>query len=354
MKCFLHRIGKHIEWSHPLLEHKNLLSIGWADIAVLPDFISGHQNDWTKVPETVAEYCQKQGDVTSRSRFALQRFLEMDTGDQVIVPTWGAFHIYEIENDERLVPKQIEDDLKGLESWYGNRATINKEHRITVVEDEEQQIDLGFFRRVKCIERQIPRDGFADAALTSRMKVRQTNVEITDLRDKIKDAHNRYKDKRPINLRYQLLKKCESGVQETIWEMLNNDEFENLIAKYFEQRGAITDKPAKNKPGKGDADIIATFESLKLIVYVQAKRHEGETDSWAVDQIQQYVDGKNGSGADDEYTKILWVVSNAKEFSEDCKEKAKRDGSGKGVRLIDGIEFAQMLLDTGFEHLDES
>ncbi len=38
--------------------------------------------------------------------------------------------------------------------------------------------------------------------------------------------------------------------------------------------------PAKNKPGKkdgADADIIAEFENIKHIIYIQAKHHEGES-----------------------------------------------------------------------------
>lgn len=353
MNYYLHRIGNHIEWSHPLLEHRSLLSIGWADIAAsIPDFISKHQNNWTKVPETVAERWQDWGwGAPPRQRFGLKRFLEMEQDDYVIVPTWGAFHIYEVADNARLVPAQIKDDLKGLENWHGKSATI-LDHYITVEDEKQQTLDLGFFRRVKAIARDIPRDGYADSKLTSRMKVRQANVKITALRESIELALTRHRENRPINLRRQLLEKCASGVRDTILEMLTPDRFEELIAQYFKQSGASTDIPAKNEPDKeGDADIIATFESLKLIVYVQAKQHDGETNSWAVDQIQQYVDGKSDSGTDDEYTKMLWVISTAEKFSDDCKEKAKRAGSGKGVRLINGIEFAQMLLDTGIEHL---
>lgn len=39
----------------------------------------------------------------------------MNFGDRVIVPTWGAFHVYEIATDERLVPADIDGDLNGLE-----------------------------------------------------------------------------------------------------------------------------------------------------------------------------------------------------------------------------------------------
>ena len=38
MKYYLHRINNHPEWSHPLLDRRKLLSIGWADFGSQPDF----------------------------------------------------------------------------------------------------------------------------------------------------------------------------------------------------------------------------------------------------------------------------------------------------------------------------
>ena len=106
--------------------------------------------------------------------------------------------------------------------------------------------------------------------------------------------------------------------------------------------------PAKNAGDKeGDADIIATFESLKLIVYVQAKCHDGETAGWAVEQVRRFVEYQSDNGEDDDFTRLSWVVSTAETFSVDCYEKAR---CGR-VRLVDGLEFAEMLLDVGIENL---
>ncbi|MCY4303349.1 MAG: restriction endonuclease, partial [Aestuariivita sp.] len=278
---------------------------------------------------------------------SLKRFLEMEQGDRVIIPIWGAFHIYEIQDNSRLNPIQIEDELKGLKSWDGNGAVIQEGYI-----NDGSVVDLGFFRRVRVIATAISRNDYAAAALTSRLKVRQTNVEITDFKESIENAYDHYKRKRPINLRSQLLEKCTSVMRETILDISSPDKLENLINLYFEQCGANTDKPKKNSDNEGDADIIATFESLKLIVYVQAKFHDHETNAWAVDQIQQYVDSEIANGNDDEYTRMLWVISTAEKFSNDCQKKAKHSGSRKGVRLIDGIEFSQMLLDKGIEYLE--
>ena len=285
-----------MEWSYPLLDGRCLLSIGWADFGCLPDFVLKHQDDWSKVSRTIEDEWGK-----IRSRFGLQRFLEMEQGDRVVIPTWGAFHVYNVADNVRLVPAQIENDLKDLKSWQDKGAVI----RDGYIEEQDERVNLGFFRRVEPIARAIPRDGYADAALTSRMKVRQTNVEITDLRCSVENAVRRYEEKRPINLRRLVLDRCALEVRNTILAMQTPEQFEKLIERYFERQGASADIPAKNKSDKeGDADIVATFESLKLIIYVQAKRHDGETDKWAVEQIQHYTKNESGDVADDEFTRI--------------------------------------------------
>ena len=87
----------------------------------------------------------------------------------------------------------------------------------------------------------------------------------------------------------------------------------------------------------------------ELIHYVQAKKHQGETSQWALNQINDYISHKEES-SDDGYTKIGWVVSTAKSFSNNCEEKAKI----AGVQLINGLQFAQMLLEIGIGDLDSA
>ena len=352
MKYYLHRISHELRWSDPLLKEKNLLSIGWAGFAA-SDYWSPEPQDMSHIPQNVGIYCEEQGWRISRSRFGLQRFLQMREGDRVVVPTWGAFHVYEVTDDECLVARDIEQELRNLKSWSGKCAFVEGEYlkesngkkdKTTTVD-----VDLGFFRRVKKIQREISRAGYADAALTSRMKVRQTNVEITKLSASIDKAIEAFKKERPINLREIVLKECATHVRTAILEKLNPDKFESLIKLFFEHQGASAIIPSKKEKDKqGDADVIATFELLKLIVYVQAKHHEGETDRWAVEQIESYRDNKIEAMTGDEYSRTAWVISTAESFSEGCENLAKREN----VRLIDGIKFAELLLDAGIEQLD--
>ena len=175
-----------MEWSYPLLEQRNLLSIGYSDFGAEPTFVSIHQDDWSRVAVTVENRWGK-----GRQRFYLQRFLEMEQSDRVVIPTWGAFHVCEIADNERLVPTQIEDELKGLRNWQNNCAVI-REGYMKTLDENDTSVDLGFFRRVKRVGFDIPREGYADAALTSRMKVRQANVKITDLSESVEDAISRH------------------------------------------------------------------------------------------------------------------------------------------------------------------
>ena len=271
----------------------------------------------------------------------------MAQGDRVVVPTWGAFHVYTVTDDARLAPRHIQPDLQNLQSWHGKSAVVTDEGYIEE-SDPPGILDLGFFRRVEPVKRDIPRQGYADAALTRRLKVRQANVEVSDLRESIETALERYEEKRPVNLRDQVLERCAGEVRETVLDSLAPGQFEELIRDYFRQQGAVAYIPAKNQRDReGDADVVATFESLKLIIYVQAKLHDGTTDGWAVKQIKEYAEGKEGNGADDGYVRLPWVISTAERFSVDCLEAARRGQ----VRLVDGDEFAKMLLDSGIQQL---
>ncbi len=118
---------------------------------------------------------------------------------------------------------------------------------------------------------------------------------------------------------------CTDKVLELITEKLDPARLEKLIEWYFKRIGASSvDPPAKNESGKeGDADIVATFEPIKTIIYVQAKHHVGTTDAWAVEQIASYVENKE-LGREDGYTRIPWVISTALNFSTECRDKAKR------------------------------
>ena len=121
-----------------------------------------------------------------------------------------------------------------------------------------------------------------------------------------------------------------------------------MVKWYFERLGASAEIPARNERGAvGDADIVATFEPIRTIIYAQVKSHVGVTDHWAVDQITRYVENKEELEGDDGYTRIPWVISTSCDFTSDCREQAKRHQ----VYLVDGNELATRMVEVGLVDL---
>lgn len=343
-RYWLHRISHCQETSRPLLE-EGFLTIGFSDFSN-PDFLSYGWSDFN-------DEFQEQWGYLPRSRHFLWRFLhEMSQGDFGIVPGEGTFSVYEIEGDAEPIGNIPAFDLK---TWTGD--TVEKREGLLYAQDE--LIDLGFFRRIKLhhIEdengpeaRDISRDEYADNALTRRLKYQGTNADISDLENSIRRSLAHYRDQKPLNLHSRIVEEMTERILDLIREELTPDKFESLIKWYFRRIGASEIYiPPKNESDKaGDADVIATFEPIKTIIYVQAKLHEkgSKTDEWAVEQIREYVDYKDTE--DDGYSKVSWVVSTCDGFTECCQNMA----NSHRVTLIDGQEFARMLIHAGIEGLD--
>ena len=120
-----------------------------------------------------------------------------------------------------------------------------------------------------------------------------------------------------------------------------------MVRWYLRSLGAKVDTPSKNesKTEDGDADAVGYFDNIKTAIMVQVKKHkkDSETDDWAVQQIRAFKANHNYG----DYFTQMWVISSSRNFS----ENAIRMAEDEGVRLIDGIEFAKMILDTGLEGL---
>lgn len=338
-KIWLHRISHHAEASYPLLE-KGFLTIGFSDLMNEGFLVNTQSGDWAGFEAAILE---EWGEYP-RTRHNLWRFVaEMQIGDWVLVPSWGTFSIYRVDGEASLI-SQV--DAQGLPVWNNESLTVNE----CGVFIGERSLDLGFFRNVSAIELNVSRYDFADSALTSRMKIRTTNANITDLRSSVENAIESYRAKRPINLHSQILDASRDAVLNLIKTQLNPDKFERLIKWFFEGVGATNvDIPAKNESGKqGDADVVATFDHMRTVYCVQVKLHSGETNSWAVQQIKDFTGQRDRM--DDGYTKIGWVVTSAPSFSEECIELAKVNSIG----LFTGPDLARMILEAGIKDLDNA
>jgi predicted Mrr-cat superfamily restriction endonuclease len=312
------------------------LSIGWA-------YLSSPEN-LEHIQES-REAFEKLFPKKYRNRNNLWRFInEMKPGDMVVVPRPYKFAVCKIVDDEILTARGMPTNL--LIDWNKKRLSLGQDGWIHNINGD--RVDLGFFRKIEIIQDNIPRDRFASAKLQSRMKIRQTNASIDDLKANVNDSIERFKEKKPLNLKAEILEEASSIVLDKISKITGSDRFEELVEWYLRSLGARVETPSKNDTpsGEGDADRVAYFERINHTIMVQVKKHDSETktDDWAVCQIEAF---RNNHDYDD-WSTSLWVISSAGGFSEAARKKAQE----ANVRLIDGNEFAKMILEKGIGTLD--
>lgn len=344
-KYWLHRItgGENASaFSYPLLFKHNILSIGWSVLSndkFVKDSIS-------KGEDAINDALEAKDWGKPRGRWSLWRFIhEMKKGDVVLVPTYGGlFSVFEISSDKVYSNESIDKSL--LVDDYGN-GIINSKDGFIHTHDNET-VDIGFYREVSPIETDIPRNGYADQALTSRMKIRQTNADITDICDSVINAIAAFRQNKPINIKERIMEKSAPEILNLIKQLADDTKFEELVGHYLKSIGAddiITPSKNGSATDKGDADKIAVFENIKTIIMVQIKKHEGITDQWAIQQIKTFRENLH---YDDDYSTQMWIISTCDDYS----EEAKKEAESVGVRLINGIEFCKMILNTGLKGLD--
>ncbi len=344
MNTWLHRISHGYEVAKPLLD-QNYLTIGFSDYVKV--FLTYGGNKKTVQDRFDFDIESIYGS-NFRPRHNLKKFLfEFEVGDQVVVPLWGAFSVFKIVETAKSLTSLPKEMLNKMTA----NVFIDDEGLLSIKRNDSDiaEIDLGFMIRVEPIKLNIPRDGYCSAALISRMKIRQATANISDLEVDVLDAINRAYTGNQIDFHLEAIQAIRDDLIRTILDKLNDRDFEKLVQWYMKKIGATeTVIPAKNEPGKydgADADVIATFELLKCIIYVQVKHHDGSTSDWAVKQIVRYL--KQKDVPDDAYMRLTWVVTSA-EFSEVAKNEAQING----VRLIDRHEFAEMLIDVGLDGIN--
>lgn len=338
MNYWLHRISHLAELSYPLLD-KGFLTIGFSDFTQKEFIDKVIEDDWSYFNGQFQEMWGK----VPRTRHNLWRFLKFKKGDIVIVPSWGTFFVCEIIDEKPLlINETYSDDLK---TWGDKKVTTDGTYLIS---ENGKAYDLGFARKVKIHHKNISRAKFADAKLTSRMKIRQTNGSINDLKKSVEKSIANYIENRPIHLHSIIVEKTANLVLDAIKTELNPDKFEKLVRTYFKTIGANeVSIPAKNERDKeGDADIVAVFENIKLIIYIQAKFHKGKINEWGTNQILDYKTNKES--IDDGYNKIAWVITSADSFNAEAEKIATENE----IQLIDGLEFSKMLLNAGINLLN--
>ena len=343
---WIHRISHFAEISYPLLDN-NYLSYGFSDFEN-DGFIEGVRGENGR--KYMEDQFKEEWGELPRTRNQLWNFIhEMKAGDWVLVPTYGEFSICELLDDEPIMIKDIKDVI--IKNWNGEEVHRDKEGYL--VNSDNIKIDLGFARRVKMIQKGISRYDYADGDLTSRLKVRQTNVRINDLQNSIHNALDGFLKNKPIRLRNEI-NEVVPKICQIIQTKLNPDKFEYLVKWFFERIGAssvIAPKNPSNKVDYEDVDVIATFDLLKTIYYVQVKHYQDKTGALGAKQISHLkeLDSLRDDRQDDGYTRVYWLLSSSEKFTEDCINFARE----RNVQLIDGRCFSSMLLDAGFLGLGE-
>ena len=337
MNTWLHRITGGINalpLSSALLD-KGYLSIGWSDFS-REEYLTKLKSGGSQFDKVFLDY----GWGLQHNRWNLWRFVvEMAPGDLVVVPRPYTFSVYKIDDEKVYTNESIVPAL--LIDWNGDKVTLGENG--CLYNKEGNVVDLGFYRHVTLVEKDIPRAGYADQALCSRMKIRQTNAKINDISGSVTDAIENFRNKKPLNLKASIQDSAAEIILKKIREIHNESKFEDLVGWYLESIGGKVQTPSKNESPTeaGDADKVAIFDKLGVAIMAQVKKHSGQTDSWAIEQINAYK--RNHSF--DEYTTILWVISSCDSFSEEAVQLAQESG----VKLIDGLTFSKMILDAGID-----
>ena len=338
---WLHRISNEWGVAKPLLE-KGYLTIGWQYLMsispTLRDCIVDRHGEGFEplMDELKAHY---------RSRWCLNRFARFMPGDTVVVPLYDkCFAIVEVENSAKSIldlPLEVVNEFKDVNLSVNGLTDISDSQSI-------RDIDIGFFVKIKTPVKIIPRS-FAEDKLQTRMKMRQTNASINDLAKEVDDAAKR---EAPVDVHEILVEETANAILGKIKKYVTADNFERVVKWYMERIGASTvyipPKNSSEKEDYADADVVAVFESLGVTIYIQVKKHDDKTDVWAVEQISKYDENQEKNSIDG-MTYIPWVVSTADDFKEEAKVKAVE----KGVKLINGKEFARMLAEVGVNGIDE-
>lgn len=338
---WLHRItgGENAsQFSYPLLFNHNLLSIGWCEFST-DEYLESFKKQGIAAIDRAIDEVWKEG-FRPKNRYNLYRFVcEMKKGDVVLVPTWGEFSLFEIIDDKILSNESVDRSLF-IDGEGGSVSFVDGFLRNA----DDKIVDLGFYRKVRPLFLGIPRMNYADNALYSRMKIRQTNADISDLSESVDSAVRNYKDNKPIDLKKEIVDETVDLILGKITKLSKDAQFERLVRWYFEVFGGNVETPSKNESPteEGDADVVAYFDNLKLAIMVQVKLHHDITGDWAVQQVEAF----NHNHKYGDYSTQMWVVSTCDDYSDDAKRLAEESD----VRLINGKEFCRMILDAGLKN----
>lgn len=211
----------------PLLKNERYLSIGWSFLST-DEYASDIQE--RGIDAINEAYAIQKADL-SPNRHSLKRFIhDMHAGDYVVVPFPGEFSVFEIA-DETILSNESNQELIMID-WNGNVVMRDGNE---LYNSKGEHIDLGFYRRVIPIEEHINRNDYAHDALKSRLRILQTNADISDLWEEIEDAIIAHKSQAPINVKGELLQNEVDDLQKLI-------SFNKILREYVNMDNPTVEK----------------------------------------------------------------------------------------------------------------
>lgn len=330
-----HRISYYEEVARPLLEGQGILTIGFSDANMNAGTLL---RDEATAQATMTEI----HDVFERRSASLFRFAEMRKGDWVIVPQPYAFSVYEVEDDVMASITQLPRDIVLPEG-----VTRTEADGWLATQAEPEGIDLGFYRKVKLVAKDILRDTCTENALVLRLKSRQTTLNVSDLEACLTQTVALHRQGLKPSLRRDALMKQREALTEFIDKRCTDAQFEELV-KWYCQRLLADDVriPSKQEcygaSGQkvGDIDVIAKFSLLNTTIAIQAKRYTGITGDWAVKQIVEACEDYCADPAHQDERVLRWVVSTSDDFDDAAKALADE----KEVMLFNKADFIDLLV----------
>lgn len=246
----------------------------------------------------------------------LWRFIrEMAEDDHIVVPHGGEFFVAKIAGPLIYRPEKTDDHS-------------------------------AFRRPVEWLNRAqpIPR-AKALAALQSRMKIRQTCADATDLVEEIQDALDLAGGGEERNFGVDLRSRLiEQAKREMTSGRMDSFGFERLLATLLRSLGAAEVRIVARSQDKG-ADIVATFSlagtfSFRLAVQAKHYRADPPVGAQVVDQLV--------SGMEAEQASLGWVATSGAFSPEAVERKAQlEEERGFQIELIDGDQLAAMIIEGG-------
>lgn len=322
----MHRISHEVKTSIKLLNDDNMLSIGWQIIVkegLANETIQqaqGEKADFIDYFEGLKNKLNNKY-FTRRKGYYLYNFLKLDKGDKVVIPMPIEGTITIVEVVDKPIP-------------YRKEAN-------------GEEVDIGFVVNVRKIAENIQRADYVIPELASKFKYRGSNLVLSSKDNTIIDSliSNFKKGKKSHsfdNHRENII----SIINQYLNDNVNDNQFEKIIEMYFEKIGADStyrrSKKYKNEKNEkiADVDVIAKFDALRTVVYVQVKHHKGFTNNHGLEQLHKF---EHENEEDFKHLNPLkWLITTG-----EVDSKTEDKSVEYNIRIISDREFAAMMYSAG-------